>query len=277
MAIPMLVVVVVIGWPLGRAVWTSLHLQSGTDGRSPRFVGVDNYVGVLGSSRWWQAVAVLAAWTAIVVIVQLVVGLLLAATLHQLTVIAPAMRVVVVAPFAVFSVAAASGAIAAVDGGFLAQWAGIDSPAGPWRTLIAVGLAEVWRGSGLVAIIVLAGFSRVPRGLSRWLRAEGATSLQRAGRVMFPALVPAVVFAAVFRVLDTWRGFGAVWTRMVHQGTVDMPQSLVYSVTFDRFDYGLAGAMVIVFLIVTVCLGGIAGFGLHWARTGSTRLRGGHP
>src|SRR5699024_2243880 len=102
----------------------SLHLQSGTDGRSPRFIGVDNYVGVLGSSRWWQAVAVLAAWTAIVVIVQLVVGLLLAATLHQLTVIAPAMRVVVVAPFAVFSVA----------GRFLAERAGRDARAGSRRT-----------------------------------------------------------------------------------------------------------------------------------------------
>lgn len=274
MALPILVVAVVIGWPIGRAIWASMHVDSGTDGQSPTFIGVDNYTGVLGSSRWWQAVGVLAAWTAIVVIVQILVGVLLAATMHQLTAIAPVLRVIVVAPFAVFSVAAASGAIAAVDGGFLAQWAGIDSPAGPWRTLIAVGLAEVWRGSGLVAVIILAGFARVPRGLTRWLRAEGATALQRAGRVVLPALAPALAFAAVFRLLDTWRGFGAVWARMIHQGHADMPQALVYSVTFDRFDYGLAGAMVAVFLIVTLILGGVAGAGLHWARTGN--VSGGH-
>src|SRR5699024_3451850 len=135
MALPLVVVGIVMAWPIGRAVWTSLHLDQGTDGRSARFIGMDNYLGVLGSARWWQAVGILAAWTAIVVRVQLAVGLVLSSTMYQLTAVAPVMRVIVVAPFAVFPVAAATGAIAAVDGGFLAQWAGLDSSAGPLRTL----------------------------------------------------------------------------------------------------------------------------------------------
>lgn len=269
LAVPVLAVLTILGWSIGRAVWTSLQLESGTDGRSSEFIGLDNYAGTITSAQWWQAVGILAAWTTAVVLGQLVVGSVMAATLHQLTAVSAVLRVLVLTPFAVFSIAAATGALAAVDGGFLAQWAGIESAAGPLRTLIAIGLAEVWRGSGVVAVILIAGLSRTSKELRQWLHGEGATRFQVLAMVIIPAALPAVIFAILFRVLDTWRGFGSLWARAMHQGRADVPQVMIANTTFDRFEYGLASAMAIVFLLLTLLLGTVAGLMLHWSRTRS--------
>lgn len=263
MALPLMIVLAVLGWPIGRAIWTSLHLQSGTDNRSPVFIGLDNYAGVLSSSRWWYAVGILTAWTLIVVLCQLLIGSMMAASLHHLTIVAPVLRVLLVAPFAVVSIAAAAGAVAAVDGGFFAQWTGIESDAGNYRTLGAIGFAEVWRGSGVVALILLAGFARTGSGLLEWLHAEGATWGQRFRRVVLPGLVPAIAFAAAFRIMDTWRGFGQLWAG----GLTDLPQFMVFNTAFDRFEYGLASAMAVVFGLLTLALGIVAGLILRWAHT----------
>lgn len=266
MALSLTVVLVVAGWPLGRAVWMSLHRNSASDGQPAAFIGLDNYTAVLSSGQWWKAVGFLAAWTAVVVIAQLVVGLVIGASLHQLTVIAPVMRVVVLVPFAAVAVAAATGAIAGIDGGFVAQWAGISSQAGPVRILGAVAVAEVWRGSGVVALILLAGFARTSPELSEWLHAEGAGLRARLGKVVLPGIVPALTFAAVFRVLDTWRGFAALRAAQVQDSVVGFPQTLIFGATFGRFEYGLAATMAVVLLVVTLIAGIAARFGLHRAR-----------
>ncbi|MBD8607916.1 sugar ABC transporter permease [Aeromicrobium sp. CFBP 8757] len=248
------VLLVVTAWPVGRAVWTSLHRSTLTNPDDRRFVGLDNYTDLLSSRTWWLAVAATLTVVVLVVALQVVLGMAFAVALRRLGVAWPVTRVLVLLPFGMLAIVSAVVWRDAVTTGFAASWFDLDD-VGPVGSLVAVSAGEVWRGTGITAVILLAGLLRVPTSLMASAIADGATARQRVTRVVLPAMGPAIAVAVTYRALDAFR---------ILEGplVVDQPGAtstrtapfLVWDTTFSSYEIGLGAAMSIVLLLLAALI-----------------------
>lgn len=250
------VLFVVTAWPIGRGVWLSLSTYSLTAPDDRTFVGVDNYVEILGSRSWWLAVAATLTVVVAATALQLLLGLAFAGALRSLTVLWPLTRVLVLVPFATLALVTAVLWREAVTNGFAAAWFRIDD-VGPLGSLVAVTIGEVWRGTGIVTVILLAGLARVSRSLLDSAVADGATGWQRFRRVVLPALGPALAVAAAYRALDAFRILEGPLLGDEPTASVRTAPLVVWNTTFTSFELGLGAAMSIILLVLAAVLGAV--------------------
>lgn len=78
-----LLMAAVTAYPIGYAFWLSLQRSNLAAPDDTAFVGLSNYVTVLGDRYWWTALAVTTAITVVSVTVELVLGLALALVMHR--------------------------------------------------------------------------------------------------------------------------------------------------------------------------------------------------
>jgi ABC-type sugar transport system permease subunit len=242
------VLLVVTAVPLGRILWTSLHRSSLTAPDDVELVWFDRLGDVVTSRDWWQAVAVSLVVVTAVVLAQVVLGCTFASALHRTTRGWPVARAVVLLPLALLSVVGVVVWRDAGTTGFVAQWFGEPAP------LIAVSLSELWRGTGLVVVVVAIALARVPRSLLKAAAADGATGLQRWRRVVLPSIAPALAAVTTFRVLDTLRVLDG--PLLVDESGTDLRTApvLLWNTQFTDFELGLGAAMSVVLLLVAVLL-----------------------
>lgn len=256
-AIPALVVMALVGLvPLVRLLYASLFRSSATVPDDREFVGLGNYGDVLGDRRWWAAVLVTLLLVVVVVVVQLVLGGLFAAALRQITSVWPVLRVLILLPAGTFAVVSAVVWQHAVSDGFLRTWFRIDDP-GDLDALGAVALAEIWRGTGLVTVIVYIGLMRVNRSALESAVADGATPWQRFKLVLWPAAAPAVAVAVVFRALDTMRVLEGPLLNDDATSRFRGASVLVWNAAFESYEQGLASAAAVVLLVLTAVVGAL--------------------
>ncbi len=241
-------------WPLGRAVYTSLSTQSLTTPDDTAFVGPDNYVEVVTSIDWWVAVALTLVFVAVVVVIQLLLASGFAGALRRITIIAPYTRVLVLVPFAVMATAAAFVWREGITTGFAPAWFHYTGD-GQISALASVAVGEIWRGTGITTLILLAGLTRVPPGLLESAVADGANPRQRLTRVVLPAAAPAVAVAVVYRSLDAFRAFEAPLLAEPSLPQLRTAPLLLWDTTFTSFEIGLGAAMSVVLLAIVGLLG----------------------
>ena len=250
----LLVLVAVTLWPLGRAVYTSLYSESLTTPDDTAFVGADNYVEVVTSLNWWVAVALTLVFVATVVVIQLLLAAGFAAALRRITIIAPYTRILVLVPFALMATVVAFVWREGVTAGFAPEWFHYSGD-GQVSALAAIAASEIWRGTGITTLILLAGLTRVPPTLLESAVADGATARQRLTRVVLPAAAPAVAVAVVYRSLDAFRAFEAPLLAEPSLPRLRTAPLLVWDTTFTSFEIGLGAAMSVVLLAIVGFLG----------------------
>ncbi|MET0449776.1 MAG: sugar ABC transporter permease [Aeromicrobium sp.] len=251
-----LVLMVVTVWPIGRAVWTSLSTYPLTSPDDQRSVGFDNYTDILSSRTWWLAVAATLAIVAVMVALQLAIGFALAAALRRLVGLWPLAQLLLLVPFGLLSVVSAVMWRDAVTTGFAVDWFRLDE-VGPLGSLVATCLGEVWRGTGITAIILLAGMRRVSSSLMVSAVADGATAWQRFRRVILPAMGPALAVATTYRALDAFRILEGPIVADEPGAAVRTAPFLVWDTTFSSFELGLGAAMSVVLLLLAALLAAV--------------------
>lgn len=247
------VVLLVTVVPLGRAVWTSLHRSNLTAPDDRSFVGADNLVTVVTDRDWWLAVATTLVVVAAVVTLQVLLGVVFGASVNRFTRGWPVVRALVLVPLALLSVVGVVVWRDAATTGFLVQWFGLDA-LGQAGSLVAVSLSEIWRGTGLVVVVVAVALGRVPSSLMDSATADGATGRQRWTRVVLPSIGPALAAVAAFRVLDTFRVLDG--PLLVDRAEVSLRTApvLMWNTQFTDFELGLGAAMSLVLLLVGLVL-----------------------
>ena len=256
LALPFAVLLAVTGWPIGRGIWLSLHSAPLTSPDDRTFGGADNYTAVLTNRGWWLAVAATLAIVLIVVLLQLLIGLVFAVALRRLTLLWPLTRIIVLIPFALLAVVSAVVWRDAVTTGFAADWFRLDD-VGPFGQLVGVTAGELWRGTGITALILLAGLLRVPSSLMAAAIADGATAWQRSRRVVLPAMGPAIAVAATYRGLDTFRILEGPLLVDQPGASIRTAPLLVWDTTFSSLELGLGAAMSMVLLVIALLMGAI--------------------
>jgi multiple sugar transport system permease protein len=114
-------------------------------------------------------------------------------------------------------------------------------------------LAEVWKTTPFMALLLLAGLSLVPDDLLRAARVDGANAWQRFTKVILPLMKPAILVALLFRTLDAFRIFDNIYILTQGQNKTGSVSILAYDNLFTNLNLGL-GSTVSVLIFITVGL-----------------------
>jgi multiple sugar transport system permease protein len=211
------VIALVAAYPIGYAIWLSLHQYSVRVAGLSRFVGLDNYINALKSADFWSATKITFLFAAISVTLELVIGLAMALAMHQAFRGRAILRTVVLVPWAILTVVTAItwrtifepdlGLAPVVLGklglpGAHVVWLGQNGYA-----FAVMVLADVWKTAPFMALLLLAGLQVIPEDVYEAAKVDGASTWQRFTRITLPLLKPAILVALIFRTLDALRVF----------------------------------------------------------------------
>ncbi|MEV1296129.1 sugar ABC transporter permease [Pseudonocardia sp. NPDC049635] len=267
------IMLLVTAYPIAQAVYYSLFDYRLTDPANRSFAGLNNYLVVLTDEIWWISFGVTVFITVVTVAVELVLGFALALVMmNALKAIRPILRAAILIPYAVITVVSAFAWQYAfsLDSGFVNSWfswlpgvtADTDWFGGTWSSLFVVCLAEIWKTTPFISLLLLAGLAQVPDVLQEAARVDGATWWQRMWKVTIPNMKAAIMVALLFRTLDAFRVFDTVFVMTGGANNTETVSFLAYRQTIDRLEIGLGSAVsVLLFLsVVVICVGFIKGF-----------------
>ena len=247
-------IALVAAFPVAYTAWESLHRH---DLRMPwlgrPLIGLGNYAELLADPRFGEALAHSAFFTAVTVTLEVALGLALALALDQTFRGRGLARVAMLLPWAVPSVVGAlvwrfmfegdAGIVNALLGRSI-PW--LADARAAWVPLI---LADVWKTTPFVTLLLLAGLQAIDPTLHDAARIDGASRWRRFREITLPLLAPALAVATLFRSLDAFRVFDVVYVLTGGgPGTATEPVSLyAFDALFRslRFGYGSAISMTV--------------------------------
>src|SRR5215216_5769521 len=187
-----IVMLLVTGYPIVYAIVLSLQKYDLRFPDEKEFVGLSNYGDVLTSSTWWGDVWNTVVITVISVSFELVLGMLIALVMHRAIFGRGPVRAAILIPYGIITVVAAFAWKYAFDptSGFIANLPLISDTAQPLNThngsMLVIILAEVWKTTPFMALLLLAGLALVPDELHEAAKVDGATAWQRFWRITIP-------------------------------------------------------------------------------------------
>jgi ABC-type sugar transport system permease subunit len=229
-----------------------------------RFVGLDNWVTVLGSLRFWSITLNTATFMVGAVGLTLGLGLALALLLNQRLRFRNGARTIIFTPTVL------SGAAVAIVWYFIfdPNWGilktllsvvGLPSPR--WVVDIhwampAVIIVFVWKTAGYAAVIFLAGLQGIPRELYEAARVDGANAWDRFLSVTLPGLAPISFFLLVTTILLSFQAFDII-NPMTGGGPVIATTTLLYEYynqAFVGFHAGTAAVYALTLFVLMLVL-----------------------
>ncbi|MGP3998613.1 carbohydrate ABC transporter permease [Streptomyces sp. 8N706] len=253
----------VAGYPVVAAVRESLFTKnSGLDSSGfvrtgERFVGLGHYAGLFhgeAAERFWNAWTNTTFFTFTTVLIETVLGVVMALVMHKVVRGRALVRASILVPWA----------IPTVVSGLLWQW--IFQADGVANTLLgqqvlwttdgfqaalAVIVAETWKTAPFVGLLILAGLQLIPGEVHEAARMDGANAWQQFTRVTLPLLRPVLLVAVLFRLLDALRMFDLPYVLIgAHKDSVETLSMLAFDEAANT-RYGPAAAYsVLLFLYV---------------------------
>lgn len=229
------------------------------------FVGLNNYLGLLRDSVFWQTIGRTLYFTVVSVSLELVLGLAIAQLLHTHPPGWRFLRTSLIIPWAVPTIV--SGAMwrwiynadyGALNG--LLQQLGLIKHYVPWlvdptRAMNLVILADIWHTVPFVALIMQAALATLPAELEEAAAVDGATAWQRFLFIRLPQLRPAILVALIIRTVEAFRVFDIVYI-ITQGGPAFGTVTISYQTYLETFSYGNLGrGSALSFLISAFTLG----------------------
>ncbi len=261
-----IVMVAVTAYPVGYAIWLSLERYNLEIPQAIKFVGLSNYGAVLSSPYWWHALEVTLIITAFSVAISLVLGMVLALLMHRTLFGRGTVRTAALIPYGIVTVAAAYGwQYAWTPGqGYLSAAFNHSAPlTSEVKAIVVIILAEIWKTTPFIALLLLAGLSLVPEDLQKAAKVDGATAWQRFTRITLPLMKPAILVALLFRTLDSFRIFDNIYIMTSGNNGTGSVSILGYDNLFNALNLGIGSAIsILIFICVAIiAFAFIKGFG----------------
>jgi ABC-type sugar transport system permease subunit len=263
-----LVLMLFVMWPLARAIAWSLSNADLLEPDNARFVGMANYLDLLGDDRFLRALWNTALFALMVVPVQTIAAFFLALLVDRkeagwrhlravfflgLVVSMPVLAIV----WTMLYQPAEGRTMGPINA--VLSWGGL-SPrawlASPRLALPSLAVMSIWQGIGLQLLVFLAGLQGISPELMDAARVDGAGRLARLRHVILPAMKNSIAFNVVITTILAFRLFVQPYL-MTHGGPDDRTLSLiqwVYEATFLQHDLGRASAGSVLFLILVASL-----------------------
>jgi multiple sugar transport system permease protein len=240
----------VIFVPAIYVVW--LSFQQSTFGQNAVFVGTANYAKVISDPYFWRALVNTVIIVAVVVHVELVIGLGVALLFASGVPLRPIMLAIALAPYAVSEVSAvvmwrflfdpdvgAATQFLRAIGLPIIEWS-----VNPSHGLFLVALLSIWLHLPFTFVILYSARLAIPGELYEAATVDGATLYQQFRRITLPLLMPAILIAMLFRYIFAFRLFSEVW--LLTQGgparTTEVLAVYLYLEAFRYNAFGVAAA-----------------------------------
>jgi multiple sugar transport system permease protein len=230
-----IVLLAVAAAPMGYAIYLSLERYDLRFPHLQKFIGFSNYGVVLGNTYWWKAFIVTAIITVVSVVIEFVLGMTFALIMHRTLVGKGLIRTLILIPYGLVTVVAAYGWQYAwtPNEGYLANLVtGSHAPlANHYQSIALIILAEVWKTTPFMALLLLAGLSLVSEDL----------------------LSAAILVAVLFRTLDAFRVFDNIYILTSGSQNTASVSFLAYDNLFTGLNLGLGSTIsVLIFLAVAI-------------------------
>jgi len=261
--IPALIVVLaVIILPWLFTIWMSL--REWKVGSPTTFVGLANYLRLASDPRFGEAAFHTLVYTALSVLLPLLLGTLAAILFHARMPWRGLLRGIFILPMLATPVAIAlvwtmmfHPQLGILN--YLLSLVGL--PAQLWvfhpATVIpSLVLVETWQWTPLVMLIVLGGLASIPAEPYESAELDGANAWQVFRYITLPLITPFLFIAAMIRMIDAVKSFDVIFAiTQGGPGTASETINLyLYSVAFSYYDIGYASAIAVVFFALIVAL-----------------------
>ncbi len=252
-----LVLLAVAAFPMGYAIYLSLERYDLRFPHLAKFVGFSNYWTVLTNTYWWRAFVITVIITVISVAIEFALGMTFALLMHRTLVGRGLVRTLILIPYGMVTVVAAYSwqyAWTPGTGYFFHLLPKGSAPLTHTGQAIAIIiLAEVWKTTPFMALLLLAGLALVSDDLLKAARMDGATTWQRFVHVIVPLMKPAILVALLFRTLDAFRIFDNIYILTAGQNRTGSVSILAYDNLFTNLNLGLGSTVsVLIFAAVAI-------------------------
>jgi len=260
----MVLLLLVFGYPIARAFWLSLFTENLGTQLQPVFSGLDNYGRMMGDGRFWQSFLVTTIFTSASVISELLLGLIIALVLNQQFFGRGLIRTTAILPWALPT--ALIGLAWAwifndqygVANDILLRLGliktGINWLGEPTLAMIAVIVADVWKTTPFISILLLAGLQSISADLYEAHSIDGASPWQSFRQITLPLLIPQILIAVLFRFAQAFGIFDliSVMTGGGPGGATEVVSLYIYSTIMRYLDFGYGAALVVVTFLLLV-------------------------
>ncbi len=260
------VLALVTGYPLIYNLWNSFHHVDYIAPPVGGFAGFSNYSELFTGHSFVPALLHTVGFTIVSVAVETGVGLALALALNRPFRGRSIVRAAIFIPWAVPTVVSAELWRTMFDpqSGFvnyilhalhlpLASTTWLD---GTWTAWAALLIADAWRNTPFMAIVLLAGLQIIPSDVYEAARIDGAGAWQTFRRITLPMLRPALMVALIFRTLSSFLIFDVVYI-MTGGGPGTSTQVLSYidyQAFLNNLDFGYGGAVAVALMVMALII-----------------------
>jgi len=267
-----ILIAIFVYWLIAQNVATSMtdiHTAAQATGVEPhRFVGLDNYIALLGSEAFQHSLKNLLLYTVVFLGGTLLFGFLWSWLLDRPVPGQAIFRSVLLAPMAVSFIAAgvvwrwllnSNQGERASGLNRLFQMTGLDFLQNNWWNNInwgisAIAMVAVWQLSGYVMAMFLAGFRGVPEELREAGRVDGASQWQLYRYVIFPQLTPVALSAVIVIGHMSLKAFDLIMSISKASNYQTKVPAIDMFVFKGVYDYANAAAVGTILLVIVAIL-----------------------
>jgi ABC-type sugar transport system permease subunit len=227
-----LLLILIVGYPVIKAVYQSFLTDPGLDKSTGLFNqgnawnGITNYTHWLGQrcavagggtqpcpsgtlgSQFWGSAGVTLGITIVACTIETVIGMGFALMMNRAFRGRALVRVAILIPWAIpTAVTSKLWQVMFDPQGILNKILGTHFAwtSETWPARSAIVIADVWKTTPFIALLILAGLQSIPEETYEAARIDGANAWRRFTSVTLPLVKPALAVAVIFRVLDTLR------------------------------------------------------------------------
>jgi multiple sugar transport system permease protein len=250
---------VFLAWPVVYCVWAAFTDMALTGASGADFVGFENFTRAFTSAEFHQSVFLTVVFTVLSAIIgQNVLGMVLALLMRSgHAVVRAIVSAIVIGAWVLPEVVAGYLWMALLgDGGSLnGMLAAVGLPAQNWlytAPILAVSIANIWRGTAFSMLVYSAALSEVPKEIEEAATVDGAGPVRRLWSVTLPMVRRSIATNLMLITLQTLSVFGLIWT-MTRGGPSNQSATLpiyAYVQAFQFSDLGYGTALALVLLLI---------------------------
>jgi trehalose/maltose transport system permease protein len=257
-------------YPVLLGLWLSFRdttLASPTD----TFIGLGNYRQIVSDGQFWNAWTHTIQFTSASTLLETSFGLMIALVLSERFRGRGIVRAAMLVPWAIPTVVTSKMFGWLFDGqngivNYLLRSVGLLQHNVNWYgspdfALATIIIADVWKTTPFMALLLLAGLQTIPDSLAEASVIDGANAWQRFWYVRLPLLTPTLLIASMFRALDAFRIFDLVYV-LTGGGPADATEVLstfTYKNLFSALQVGYGSTLSTIMFITEMVIAMIFG------------------
>lgn len=230
------------------------------------YVGFDNYLSVLKSSKFQSALIHTCFFVSTTILLELIIGFGIALLLYREVTGSRIFRLIFAVPLMVAPVVSGlqwrwlfADQYGIIN--YLLNLLGIDAPlwfTGPSTAWITIIISNLWLATPFVILVLLAGLGGLSEELHEAASIDGANKRQIFWKVILPQLKPTILVILVIRLTDAFRIYDLVYilTGGGPGGATEVLSTYIYKRIFTdwKFGQGAAASFLVMFIICILSL-----------------------